>query len=205
MVEKICDFLMKRVYAEMPDIDDERAEVIRYGFELIIGEVPKMIVLFLLALVLGKIKYFIISMLIICPYRSFSGGIHLRTHIACFLSTTFLYLGNVLISELFEISNIYVKITAIIGVYIFSIVMIILYAPADTDYVPILRKKDRKNGKIKSIIWITLVLGVSIFVNDSVIANMCIVGVFIQTLTIMKVSYKIFNVKLGYLEYEKGL
>ena len=205
MINKICDFLMERVKQKMPEVDDERAEVIRYGFELIIGEVPKMILIFLIAILLGKLKYFLISIAIIGPYRTFSGGIHLKTHIACFLSTTFLYLGNVFISGMFEITNFYVKVVTITIVYIFSVIMIILYAPADTDSVPILRKIDRKRGKIKSIICVSVVLIVSVITEDQVISNMCLIGVFVQTVTIMKISYKIFNVKLGYLEYEKSL
>ena len=80
MVDKICNWLMARVRAKMPEVDEERAEVIRYGFELIIGEVPKLIVMFIIALLLGKIKLFLISVAIICPYRTFSGGIHLKTN-----------------------------------------------------------------------------------------------------------------------------
>ena len=205
MIEKICDMLMNRVKKKMPEVDEERAEVIRYGFELLIGEVPKMIIIFLIALVLGKLKYFLFSIMIICPYRAFSGGIHFKTHIACVISTTLLYIGNVYLSELFELNNWYIKITIIIILYLYSISMILLYAPADTDYVPILRKRDRKLGKIKSIMWVTLILGISFFIKNPTIVNMCIIGIFIQTLTIMKISYKIFNVKLGYLEYEKSL
>ncbi len=205
MIEKICDILMNRVRQKMPDIDEERAEVIRYGFELLIGEVPKIILIFIIAIILGKFNYFIISMAVICPYRTFSGGIHLKTHIACFISTTFLYLGNVLLSELFVFSSIYLRLIMIFIVYVFSIIMILLYAPADTDTVPILRKKDRKIKKIKSIVWITIVLTSAIFVKNQVISNMCLLGVFIQTLTIMKISYRLFKVKLGYLEYKESL
>ena len=205
MINKICDFLMERVKQKMPEVDEERAEVIRYGFELLIGEVPKMLLIFLIALILGKIKYFIISLAIICPYRTFSGGIHLKTHIACFITTTLLYLGTVFFCEWISFNSLQMQLITTVIIYLFSIMMIILYAPADTDTVPILIKKERKRAKIKSIIWITIVLGLSFVFNDKTIRNMCIFGVLFQTLTIMKLSYKIFNVKLGYLEYEKGL
>ena len=205
MVDKICDKLMHQVRAKMPEVDEERAEVIRYGFELLIGEFPKLIFMFVLAFVLGKIKYFLISVAIICSYRIFSGGVHLKTHLGCFVTTTALYLGNVYLSEFIMISNVYVKCIIAFLVYIFAIAMILLYAPADTDTVPILRKKDRKNKKIVSIVIVTLVITISILVHDRVISNMCIFGVFLQTITITKFIYKLLNVKLGYLEYIKSL
>ena len=37
MIDKICDKLIKRIRVKMPEVDDERAEVIKYGLELIIG------------------------------------------------------------------------------------------------------------------------------------------------------------------------
>lgn len=41
MINQICESLTNKIRQEMPDIDDEKAEVIQYGLELIIGEVPK--------------------------------------------------------------------------------------------------------------------------------------------------------------------
>ena len=70
--------------------------------------------------------------------------------------------------------------------------------PANPNSSPII-------AKIKSVIWITMILSLSFIIKDKTICNLCIFGVLFQTLTIMKLSYKIFNVKLGYLEYEKSL
>jgi len=47
MVETICNKLTSRIRKEMPDINDERAEVINYGLQLIIGEIPKLIIIIL--------------------------------------------------------------------------------------------------------------------------------------------------------------
>ena len=52
MIKEICESLTKKIRQEMPEIDDERAEVIQYGLELIIGEVPKIILLFVIAIIL---------------------------------------------------------------------------------------------------------------------------------------------------------
>ena len=57
MIDKICDKLMKRIRAKMPEVDDERAEVIKYGLELIIGEVPKFFITLCIAWIFGVFKY----------------------------------------------------------------------------------------------------------------------------------------------------
>ena len=41
MIDKITEFLTNKIRKEMPDVDDERAEVINYGLQILLGEVPK--------------------------------------------------------------------------------------------------------------------------------------------------------------------
>ena len=203
MIDKICDKLIKRIRAKMPDVDDERAEVIKYGLELIIGELPKMFLLFVIAWLFGIFKYALISFAIILPYKLVSGGVHLKTHIGCILGTSLLYCGNVFISKYINIPDIKNQIIFSAIILIFAIIMISLYAPADTENVPILRKKERAKKKIISYIIVTSMIIISFFVKDKVISNMFRVGVLLQSIMISKLTYNIFKVKFGYLEYIK--
>ena len=203
MIDKICDKLMKRIRAKMPEVDDERAEVIKYGLELIIGELPKMFLLFVIAWLLGIFKYTLISVAIILPYKLVSGGVHLKTHIGCILGTSLLYCGNVFISKYINIPDIKNQIIFSAIIFTFAIIMISLYAPADTENVPILRKKERAKKKIISYIIVTAMIIISFLVKDRVISNMFRVGVLLQSIMISKLTYNIFKVKFGYLEYIK--
>lgn len=203
MIDKICDKLIKRIRAKMPEVDDERAEVIKYGLELIIGELPKMFLLFVIAWLFGIFKYALISFAIILPYKLVSGGVHLKTHIGCILGTSLLYCGNVFISKYINIPDIKNQINFSAIILIFAIIMISLYAPADTENVPILRKKERAKKKIISYIIVTSMIIISFFVKDKVISNMFRVGVLLQSIMISKLTYNIFKVKFGYLEYIK--
>lgn len=203
MIDKICDKLMKRIRAKMPEVDDERAEVIKYGLELIIGELPKMFLLFIIAWLLGIFKYALISFAIILPYKLVSGGVHLKTHIGCILGTSLLYCGNVFISKYINITDIKNQIIFSAIILTFAIIMISLYAPADTENVPILRKKERTKKKIISYIIVTAMIIISFLVKDRVISNMFRVGVLLQSIMISKLTYNIFKVKFGYLEYIK--
>ena len=203
MIDKICDKLMKRIRAKMPEVDDERAELIKYGLELIIGELPKMFLLFIIAWLLGIFKYALISFAIILPYKLVSGGVHLKTHIGCILGTSLLYCGNVFISKYINITDIKNQIIFSAIILIFAIIMISLYAPADTENVPILRKKERAKKKIISYIIVTAMIIISFLVKDRVISNMFRVGVLLQSIMISKLTYNIFKVKFGYLEYIK--
>ena len=87
MIDKICTYLTNRIRKEMPEIDDERAEIIMYGLQNIIGELPKGVIILIIAYFLGIFKLTLVSMLIIAPYRGFSGGVHMKTHIGCIIYT----------------------------------------------------------------------------------------------------------------------
>jgi len=204
LIEKLCDKLTKKIQNKMPEVDDERAEVINYGLQLVIGEIPKTFVLLAIAYLCGVLKLSILALLFIIPYKTFSGGVHLKTHIGCIVATSLFYVGNAFLSKSIIIEPLYIKYIVIALVWVFSMIMIKLYAPADTENVPILRKKDRDLKRNLSYITMTLTLVVAIFIKDSTISNLLIFGTLIQTISISKLVYKLTNSKYGYLEYIKS-
>lgn len=198
MVEKICNVLTQKIRKAMPEVDDERAEVINYGLQNIVGEIPKIFIIFIVGYLLNIFKLTLITFLIIQPYRAFSGGVHLKTHIGCIISTNLLYSGIPFVSQYILLEPIFIKYILIAAVWIFGMIMIKLYAPADTENVPILQKKERRKKQILSYIIFTITLAFAIVIKDSTISNIIILGMFVQTIMITKFIYKISNNKYGY-------
>ena len=100
MIDAICTFLTNRIRKDMPEIDDERAEVIYYGLQNIVGEIPKIFLLFIIAYILGIFKEVLFMFIVLIPYRGTSGGFHLKTHLGCIVGTTAFYCGIVLLSHM---------------------------------------------------------------------------------------------------------
>lgn len=200
MIDKICLFLTNKIKKEVPDIDDERAEVINYGLQIIVGEVPKTFIMLAVAYILGVFKLSLITFIILIPYRGASGGFHLHTHIGCIVSTCIMYSGVALLSKYVVIVE-GIKYLLIAFTWIFGMIMIKLYAPADTEDVPILETKIRKKKQIASYVALSIALIVAIFIQNSVISNILIFGNLVQTLTITKLAYKLTNNKYGYEIY----
>ncbi len=200
MIDKFCAYLTKKIRKEMSEVDDERAEVIMYGLQNIIGELPKGIIILIIAYILGIFKLTVISILIIAPYRCVSGGVHMKTHIGCIIYTLLLYSGSSLLGKYIVLTG-NVKIVLAIAVWIFCMIMIKLYAPADTENLPILRKKERKQKQILSYIIITSEILIAIFIKNTTISGIIIFGDFIQTLTITRIAYKVTHNKYGHEIY----
>lgn len=200
MVDKICTYLTNKIRKEMPEIDNERAEIIMYGLQNIIGELPKGIIILLIAYFLGIFKITLISVLIIAPYRCFSGGVHMKTHIGCIIYTSILYSGSALLGKYIILTGITKYIIAF-TLWGFCMFMIKLYAPADTENVPILRAKERRQKQVFSYLIFTFEFIMAILISNTTIAGIIIFGDFIQTLTITRFAYKITNNKYGHEIY----
>lgn len=197
MIDKICEIITNKISKGNPDFDEARLEVINYGLQLIIGEIPKMFLAIALAFILGVGKYTLITLACLIPYRGFSGGFHLKTHIGCFICTTAMYCIPGVLAKYLPITGNY-KYISVILLFIFAIIMISIYAPADTINLPILTKKERKTKKILSYITMAISLSVALVINNTLISSILIYTILLQTIAITKPAYKISKCEYGY-------
>ena len=200
MVDKICNYLTNKIKNKVTDINEEKAEVINYGLHLLIGEIPKTFIFIAIAAILGVLKEFFITVIVIFPYRAVSGGFHLKTHLGCIVCTSMYYCGISYVSKVINFTE-PVKLSLIILTWIFGMIMCKLYAPADTENVPILRKNDRKINRILSYIILTITLSIGLLIKNNTISNIIILGMLIQSMMITRIAYKITNNKYGHEVY----
>ena len=200
MVDKICDYLTNKIRKEDQEIDDERAEIINYGIHLIVGEIPKFFIIMGIAYLLGVFDLTVIAFFLILPFRAASGGFHLKTHIGCIVGSVIFFCGVGILGKYLILEGI-VKyiITAII--WLFGMIVVKLYAPADTENVPIISKKERKKKKILSYIILTISIVASIIIRNEVISNMIVYGMLFQSISITRLAYQLTNNKYGYEVY----
>ena len=152
MIQTICDSLAHKITTSVNGYDESRIEEISFGLQLLIGEIPKFFITFILAWLLNIIDLTIISFMIILPYRMFSGGFHLNTHLGCIIATNTMYIGSAYLAKILYFSD-SVKFIMIAITFIFSFAMISKYAPADTENVPVLQRKEKiKKKKTKDVV-----------------------------------------------------
>ena len=200
MVEKICSFILSKMRKKMPEITDEQGEVILYGLQLLVGEAPKMILLFGISFILGFGLEMVFAYFAIMPYRAVSGGFHLHTHLGCIIGSAIFYYGDVLISKFLVLDSVEKYILVALSL-IFGILMVSMYAPADTENVPIISKKERRNKKILSYITLVITLFAALIIQNQVYSNILIIGTIIQSMSITRIAYKLTNNKYGHEVY----
>jgi len=204
MIDKFCEYITNKIRKKMPETDDEQAEIILYGIQLIVGEVPKLILMIILSCVLGILWQTILAFFLMLPYKIVSGGFHLKSHIGCFIGTNLIYCGNAILSSTIILPE-REKIILIIFNLILGVLMISKYAPADTTNLPILTKKERKTKKILSYIFLIINMIIAFVIPNTTISNIFIFGTLIQTFSITRLAYKLTKNEYGYENYLKEI
>lgn len=190
--------LIKQYY---PNTDDIKMEEYKYNLEGFYLTMSKMLVIIPLAIILGVIKEILILLLSFNLIRTPAHGLHATKSWICLLSSTIMFIGVPLIAKIISIPFVYKIIINLIGLLLISI-----YAPADTKKAPIIRKEKRKKLKIRSIIITVILIISSLIIKDSTISNLIIFSIWIEVLLILPLTYKIFNLPYNnYIEYLKNM
>lgn len=204
MIEKFCNYILCKMKKKMPEITEEQGEAIVYGLQLLVGEAPKMILLFVISFICGFGLEMVFAYFAIMPYRTVSGGFHLHTHLGCIIGSTVFYYGIVLLSKFLIFGSIEKYIMVALSL-VFGLLMVSMYAPADTENVPIISKKERKQKKILSYITLVLTLVIAVIIPNNVYSNILIIGSIFQSLSISRLAYKLTKNKYGYEVYKEQI
>ncbi len=169
---------------------EEDLEKISYGIQVVVLTASKSILLFIIAYLLGILEYVLISCVALAFARNFASGIHLSSTLQCIIITFFLHFGNVYLSLNFS-TNILLRSI----IFIISFILILLYAPADTEYRPLVSKKLRRDLKIKSVVVIMISYISMLFIENNVYANIITFSFLGGSLLITPLVYKLFGRK----------
>lgn len=171
-------------------------EIIQYTIVQLLGELAKMVVMFAVAFYFGVAHLLLIAILSMAIYRVPAGGAHSKSHIACFLASSILFFGNVILSSIINVPYLDV---IYIAIFLFNSVVIYFFAPADTEMKPVVSKKQRRNLRIISFVCMTFTILIGRFViTDLVIRNIFVFGTLIQSITMLPIMYRIFNTRYGF-------
>ena len=186
---------MKLIAQNDPSINREKLEEIRYGLEGIYLTITKTIVIFTLTLLLGIFKEMLIMLIVFNILRTTGFGIHAKKSWQCWISSLTIFVILPYIAKQIIIP----KIIKII-LYILSLVVMFLFAPADTVKRPLINKKKRLIWKTLSVFNCLILSAISFYIKDNTIINLLLFGILIEVVLINPITYKIF--KLPYNNYK---
>lgn len=197
MKKKFLKWSLNLIKNNNPEISDIRLDEIRYGLEGIYLTITKTIFIFLVSYLLGIFKEMLLLLIFFNILRTTGFGLHAKKSWMCWVSSTIMFILLPLLSKNIIIPD-YIKI--ILGTI--SIVLIFMYAPADTEKRPLVNKKKRTIWKFITTINCSILVICSLVIKDQVISNLIIFGIYSEIVLIIPLTYKIFHLKYNnYKEY----
>ena len=179
---------------------DEEIENMRYSLEGLYLTFTKLIVIFTLAIILGIFKEVIILLLLFNIIRFTGFGFHAETSLQCLITSTLFFVVMPYIILYFSPNKKIMLIAGILGLIILSI-----YAPADTVKRPLPNKKKRLYRKLGTILIAIIFIILSLFIKNTNISYLLILAIMIETIMVSPVIYKIFSQPYrNYLNYKKA-
>ena len=177
-------------------LTEEEKEKLAYGLEGLYMNITKLIIIFIMALLLGFIKEFIVALILFNIIRFPGFGFHASKSIVCLITSILLILG---LPYLFV--NVEVTLSIKIILCIVSIITFMICAPADTFKRPLTNKKKRILRKVAACSLAIVYSVLIIIFNGNEISNLLLAALLIETVLISPILYFIFNEP--YMNYKK--
>lgn len=163
---------------------------IKYGIESFYLFITKTIVILFIAFVLGIIKEILLLLVFYNLLRTTGFGVHALKSWHCWFSSLLIFLGTPMLMKYIDI-----PVYLMVSISLICLLLIIRYAPADTEKRPIINLKRRKIYKICCTITAFIYILIIIFVNIEILQYALMYSLIIETFMILPISYKIFGAK----------
>lgn len=179
--------------------DDEEGYLkVKYGLEIILINTMKFIAVYGVALLIGMLWQTITIHVSYMLIRRYSFGLHASKSWVC----TFLSIGmfNIIpyLTQTVVLNN-----WIVLVISMFILLNVILFAPADTESLPLVGRENRKKLKRKAIACTLLLTGIALLVPIAEMKVLIMIGALYQVVSINPLVYKILNRRYhNYESYE---
>lgn len=121
MWERTLSQKLVRLFCEQKVIDEAKADAYVYGYELLISSVVSVLLVVLIAVVCGDVRYALSFLIGFIPQRIYIGGYHATSHTRCYLAFSGLALICILLSKAIAANHLFRILTtvALLGISIF--------------------------------------------------------------------------------------
>ena len=147
MWERTLSQKLVRLFCEQKVVDESKADAYVYGYELLISSVVSILLVILISIVCGDVRYSLSFLIGFIPQRIYIGGYHATSHTRCYLAFTGLALVCILLSKTIAANHLFRILTtaALLGISIF-------FSPIEARNKPLSEKKQSKYKIIASIL-----------------------------------------------------
>ncbi len=197
MKNKIINSIMTNI-KKNANYSNTKLIEIRYGIEALYLSITKFVVIIAINILFKTFKEFILFTLFYSLLKITGFGLHAKKSYQCWITSIPIFCIIPVLIKNCIVDNMLIIIFSLI-----SLLIICLYAPADTEKRPIINKKKRLIFKLLTIFTATIYILIILFVKNGYVNQMLFYSLLLESLIINPLSYKIFGLKYkNYLNYK---
>jgi accessory gene regulator B len=197
LVKRFTAVIVRYISAHCPDKSEQDLEIIGYGLEGIIITVPKIAFIIAVGYFLNILQPLFFAILSFGILRTFASGVHLKNGWICLIFSSVIFL-------FITYAGIYIPLSRLLKILMFmvSFILLILYAPADTEERPLVVSRIRQELKVSSLIFTGLMFIIMLLLpSGHVIGNIITWSVVVESVMTTPAIYSILNRRYRNYEY----
>ena len=198
MQTKVVNFIMDNIKKNCSYNDTKLLEI-KYGIETLYLTITKSIVTIGLAIILNLVKELALLILFYSIIRLFGFGAHAKKAIHCWISSLTIF---TLLPYL--IKTIAINKCFVVAICIICLILLAIYAPADTPRRPLIHKKKRIVYKVLTILVAFIYIVYILLTDNNYYHNVLFFSILIQSVLVLPITYKLFGITYNnYKSYKK--
>lgn len=199
LTERIAFKLATKI-SPQPQIDNLYFVKMKFGIEVLVTNLSKIFFILIIAEFLGILKVTSIIMLSFAFIRRYAFGVHAKSSMSCTIITSICFFVGGYMSKLLTMEN-----GKVLLIFFIAIILLYLYAPADTEARPLIGKKLRTKLKIKVLLAGFILMVLTFSINDSALKFCISYGVLCESITITPIIYKLLGRRYKNYEHYKKI
>ena len=199
MKELVVNGIMNNI-TKYYDYNNTKINEIKYGIESLYLTITKTIIIFIISFILNITKELMLLFVFYSLIRLTGFGVHAKKSWHCWVTSLITFILIPLLIKYVTLNKEFI----IISYTIFTL-LLLEYAPADTEKRPLINKKRRIIYKVLTILLVISYLIYSLIQKDNItIINTLYFSILLETLLVLPCTYKLFGVKYNnYKNYKK--
>lgn len=199
MKELVVNGIMNNI-TKYYDYNNTKISEIKYGIESLYLTITKTIIIFIISFILNITKELMLLFVFYSLIRLTGFGVHAKKSWHCWVTSLITFVLIPLLIKYVTLNKEFI----IISYTIFTL-LLLEYAPADTEKRPLINKKRRIIYKVLTILLVISYLIYSLIQKDNItIINTLYFSILLETLLVLPCTYKLFGVKYNnYKNYKK--
>lgn len=180
--------------------DDTKLDEIKYGIESLYLTISKTIIILIGCIILKIVKPLLLLFIFYGIIRLTGFGVHAKKSWHCWVTSLLMFIGIPILISIINVNNNIIVIT-----YLICMILMLKYAPADTEKRPLINKNKRALYKVLTLLITFIYLILSLILKNQIIINTLYLSIILETIQILPITYKLYGVRYNnYKNYKKG-